>query len=235
MYTLRAAGERGRTELDWLESRHTFSFAEYYDPEIMGFGDLRVINDDVVAPGTGFGTHPHRDMEIISIVLSGALEHKDSIGSGSVIRPGEVQVMTAGSGIMHSEFNPSQTEPVHFLQIWVLTNRKDLEPAYEQKAFGSEAMKNTMCLIVSGTGEEGSLKINQDIRLYQTILEKDRKVSYKIIKDRKYWIQVASGKITVNDQILNRGDGLAILDEENRLELTGLEDGSNIIFFDLRK
>lgn len=234
MYTLRAARERGCTELDWLESRHTFSFAEYYDPEVMGFGDLRVINDDIVAPGTGFGMHPHRDMEIISIVLSGALEHKDSIGSGSVIRPGDVQIMTAGSGIMHSEFNPSQTEPVHFLQIWILTNRKDHPPAYEQKAFKAEEMKNAMCLVVSGTGEDGSLKINQDLRLYQAILEKDAKVSYKITKDRKYWIQVASGKIAVNDQILDEGDGLAILDEENRLEFTGLEDGSNFIFFDLR-
>src|SRR5919199_2665695 len=178
MMTIRPAGARGRTALRWLDSRHTFSFNDYYDPRHMGFRSLRVINDDRVAPAAGFGAHPHRDMEIITYVLSGALEHRDSLGSGEVLRPGEVQRMTAGTGIRHSEFNPSPTEPVHLYQIWLLPEREGLEPSYEQRAFPEPERRNRLRLVASPDGSEGSLAIRQDARLYLASLDGGRGISH---------------------------------------------------------
>ena len=175
MLTLRRAEERGRANLGWLDSRHSFSFGHYYDPEHMGFGPLRVINDDRVAPGGGFPTHPHGDMEIVSYVLEGGLAHKDSLGTGSVIRPGDVQRMSAGSGIRHSEFNASKTEPVHFLQIWIVPERQGLEPGYEQKTFSAEEKRGKLRLVGSRDGREGSVTIHQDVDLYATLLERRRR------------------------------------------------------------
>lgn len=234
MYQLRAANERGHTQIAWLDSWHTFSFGQYFDAMFMGFSDLRVINDDVVAPGEGFGMHPHDNMEIVSVVLKGTLQHSDSLGHGENLRPGEVQIMTAGSGIVHSEFNPSETEPVHFLQIWLLTNQQNLQPYYEQKAFDPQQMHNQLCLIVSGTGRDGSLQINQDAEIYQCHLEADKKVQLQLRKDRKYWLQMAEGAIAFDDHPLVAGDGVAIADEEGILSLRGIDDQSNFLFFDLR-
>lgn len=233
MYQLRAANERGHTQIDWLNSFHTFSFGQYYDPNFMGFSVLRVINDDVVAPDGGFSTHPHDNMEIISIVLSGSLEHKDSLGTGSVIKPGDIQKMTAGSGIMHSEYNPSSQEPVHFLQIWILPDEVDLEPSYQQKHFAKQDQLNKLCLVVSPAGEDNSLTIHQDMKLYQCLIEEEKTVSFKIDSGRRYWIQVAAGSLTINDNILVAGDGVAIVDEENTLDFRGVDPLSNFILFDL--
>lgn len=234
MYEIRVANERGHTHIGWLDSYHTFSFGQYYDPLYMGFGDLRVINDDVVAPGAGFGMHPHDNMEIISIVLSGALEHKDSIGSGETIRPGEVQIMTAGSGITHSEFNPSSSEPVHFLQIWIMTKQADLPPYYEQKAFEPEEMADKLKLIVSGTGKQGSLKINQDVELFQSHLIAEKTIEYKMSDRRRYWLQVAYGSVEANGNLLIAGDGLAIANEKGSLTIRGVDKTSNILLFSLK-
>lgn len=234
MYSLRPANQRGRTQIDWLDSYHTFSFGQYYDPRYMGFGDLRVINDDVVAPGAGFGMHPHDNMEIISVVLSGALEHKDNLGHGEILYPGEIQIMTAGSGIIHSEFNPSSTEPVHFLQIWIMTNQSNLPPYYEQKPFPLEEMRNRLKLIVSGTGKEQSLKINQDVRLYQSILNSQEVLTYQLSSKRRYWVQVAYGSLEVNGHLLVAGDGLAIVDEQTELDIRAVDNNSNFLLFDLK-
>lgn len=233
MYQLRAANERGHTQIDWLNSFHTFSFGQYYDPNFMGFSVLRVINDDIVAPDGGFRTHPHDNMEIISIVLSGSLEHKDSLGTGSVIKPGDIQKMTAGSGIMHSEYNPSSEEPVHFLQIWILPDEVNLEPSYQQKHFAKQDQLNKLCLVVSPAGEDNSLTIHQDMKLYQCLIEEEKTVSFKIDSGRRYWIQVAAGSLTINDNILVAGDGVAIVDEENTLDFRGVDPLSNFILFDL--
>lgn len=234
MYELRIANQRGHTQIGWLDSYHTFSFGQYYEPRYMGFGDLRVINDDVVAPGQGFGMHPHDNMEIISIVLSGALEHKDSIGNGEVIRPGEVQIMTAGSGITHSEFNPSATDPVHFLQIWIMTNKVDHFPHYEQKTFEPVEMDGKLKLVVSSTGKDGSLKINQNMQLFQSHLEADKIINYEISTRRKYWLQVAYGSVEANGTLLATGDGLAISEEKGSLNICGVDKMSNILLFNLK-
>lgn len=234
MYILRAAEERGRTYIDWLDSRHTFSFGQYFDPNFMGFSDLRVINDDVVEPGKGFGTHPHRDMEIVSVVVGGALEHKDSMGSGEVLRVGEVQRMSAGTGVYHSEFNHSSTEPVHFLQIWILPEKNNLNPEYEQKFFPEDYTANRLGLIISREGREKSLRINQDVEIYQCKLEKGHKIEYPVDKSRKYWLQMIAGKINVNGHPLSAGDGLAVSGEENILEFEAAEEKSNFLFFNLR-
>lgn len=234
MYILRSKDERGKSKSLWLDSSHTFSFAEYYDAAHMGFGDLRVINDDIVSPDGGFSLHRHDNMEIISVILSGKLEHKDSKGHSQILSRGDVQVMTAGSGIMHSEYNPSSVEPVHFLQIWIMTNKRNLEPSYEQKTFDESEMKNKLHLIVSGNGREDSLKINQDADIYQMHL--DRKiaiVNFELNENRKYWIQIAQGAVEVNKQILVAGDGLAIAQEKGFIEFKGVDEESNILLFHL--
>ena len=234
MFYLRQADKRGRTQTDWLDSRHTFSFGQYYDPRFMAFSDLRVINDDVVAPSGGFGTHPHDNMEIVSVVFSGRLEHKDSLGSGSVITPGEVQAMTAGTGIHHSEFNPSAEESVHFLQIWIMPDMQGLEPSYRQQKFAPEKMKDRWCLIVSSDGAEESLKIYQDAKIFQTRLSAGAVLEYSVGEKRAVWIQVVSGSVDVSGNLLVGGDGLAVYEEERPLVVKGLDEVSNLLLFDLR-
>ena len=218
MITLRRADERGKSNLGWLDSRHTFSFADYYDPQQLGFSVLRVINDDRVAAGRGFGTHPHRDMEIISYVIEGAIEHKDSMGTGSTVLPGDVQRMTAGTGVLHSEFNPSKTEPVHFLQIWILPEKTGLAPSYEQKTFPSEETKGKLRLVASREGRDGSLTVHQDMQLFAGKLEKGERALIELPPGRKAWVQVASGEVSLNDSRLGEGDGAAV-EREKKLEI----------------
>lgn len=232
MLTLRRAEERGRANFGWLDSRHSFSFGHYYDPEHMGFGPLRVINDDRVAPGGGFPTHPHGDMEIISYVLEGGLAHKDSLGTGSVIRPGDVQRMSAGTGIRHSEFNASKSEPVHFLQIWILPEKQGLEPGYEQKTFGQEEKRGKLRLIGSREGREGSVTIHQDVDLYATLLRDGEAVSHTLKEGRVGWVQVAGGTATLNGDQLYPGDGVAV-SEASELVLVGTSDDAEILLFDM--
>lgn len=234
MFYLRPANQRGHTDIGWLNSYHTFSFGQYYDPRYMGFSDLRVINDDVVAPSGGFDTHPHDNMEIVSIVLSGELEHKDSLGHGSVLRPGEVQTMTAGTGISHSEFNPSSENPVHFLQIWIIPDSQGLEPSYKQKKFDPKNMKNKLCLLVSPDGSDDSLKIYQDAKIYQAHLSAEEVITYEVGEKRAVWIQMASGSVEVSGNLLVGGDGLAVYEEEKPLEIRGVDKTSNFLLFDLR-
>ena len=212
MITLRLAEDRGHADFGWLDSRHTFSFGQYLDPDNMGFGPLRVINDDRVAPGHGFDTHGHRDMEIVSYVLEGALEHKDSTGAGSVIRPGEVQCISAGTGIRHSEYNPSQSEPVHFLQIWVLPERAGLAPSYEQKRFGDER-RGVLRLVASRDGRDGSLTIHRHVDLYASVLQDGEAVTHTVGNGRQLWVHAADGTIALNGQRLGPGDGAAVVDE----------------------
>jgi quercetin 2,3-dioxygenase len=231
MITLRNAHERGHAQHGWLESYHTFSFADYYDPRHMGFRTLRVINEDRVQPGKGFGTHPHRDMEIISYVLEGALEHKDSLGTGSVIRPGEVQRMSAGTGVTHSEFNSSQTEIVHFLQIWILPERTGLPPGYEQRAFPTVKKQGKLRLVASRDGREGSVIIHQAVDLYASLLAPGETVTHHLTSDHHAWIQVARGAIMLNDTTLSAGDGAAI-SEESLLTVTA-QDQAEVLLFDL--
>jgi redox-sensitive bicupin YhaK (pirin superfamily) len=232
MFEIRRAGDRGRANFGWLNSRHTFSFGHYYDPSHMGFGSLRVINEDTVKPGAGFGTHGHRDMEIISYVLEGALEHRDSLGNGSVIRPGDVQRMTAGTGIRHSEFNPSDEDDVHFLQIWILPAESGLEPGYEQHTFNDEEKRNRLRQVVSPDGQDGSLKIHQDVHIYAAALNEDASVTYPLRRGRTSWIQVARGRVRVNGQNLQQGDGAAIADLQEVM-ITGRGAGAEILLFDL--
>ena len=231
MITRRPAQERGHARHGWLDSYHTFSFADYYDPRHMGFRTLRVINEDRVQPEKGFGTHPHRDMEIISYVLEGALEHKDSLGTGSVIRPGEVQRMSAGSGVTHSEFNSSRTEPVHFLQIWILPERTGLPPGYEQRAFPIEEKRGNLRLVASHDGRDGSLTIHQAVDLYVSLLAPGEAISHLLIPGRHAWIQVARGALLLNDVTLSAGDGAAVSDE-SRLTMTAT-DQTEVLLFDL--
>ncbi len=232
MITVRKADERGHANYGWLDTNHTFSFNTYYDPSQMGFRTLRVINEDRVEPGQGFGTHGHRDMEIISYVVEGALAHKDSSGGSEVLRPHEVQRMTAGTGIRHSEFNPSEEEKVHFLQIWILPEKEALEPGYEQTFFAPEEKKGRLRLVASRAGDDGSVKINQDVRLYASILDEGENVIHGIDKGRHAWIQVVKGNVTVNGTGLGTSDGAAISEEE-RLEIVSGADGSEILLFDL--
>jgi len=232
MITVRHAGERGRSRLDWLDSRHTFSFADYHDPAHMGFRALRVINEDRVAPGRGFGTHMHRDMEIVTWVLSGALEHRDSLGSGSVIRPGEVQRMSAGRGVAHSEFNASHDAPVHFLQIWILPEARDLPASYAQRAIPADEMRRQLRAIVAPGGDAGAVAIHQDARILATRLEPGERVQHDVAAGRHAWVQVASGALTVNGAVLQAGDGAA-LSEEARLELAATAPGTHALVFDL--
>lgn len=229
MIAIRPSHERGLADFGWLNSHHTFSFGEYYDPDHMGFATLRVINEDRVQPGKGFGTHGHRDMEIISYVLEGELEHKDSIGNGSVIRPGDVQRMSAGTGILHSEYNPSTDAPVHFLQIWILPDQKGLEPSYEQKQFSLDREKGTLQLVGSKTGRDGSVLIHQDVDLYAASLPANESLSYTLAEERSAWIQVARGTVQLNGLTLSSGDGVAVK-QEMRLDLSATEDAEVLLF-----
>jgi quercetin 2,3-dioxygenase len=231
MITLRRARERGGGDFGWLNTKHTFSFSDYYDPRWMGFRSLRVINEDYVAPASGFPTHPHSDMEIITYVLEGQLEHKDSLGTGSVILPGDGQRMTAGRGIRHSEYNPSKSERVHLYQIWILPEKKSLEPSYEQKSFPTEEKQGKLRLIASPDAKDGSVKINQDARLYVTLLKPGEEVAHNFGKNRHGWLQVAKGSVQVNGQTLEQGDGAAISDEP-KLKIKGTKD-SEVLLFDL--
>jgi hypothetical protein len=227
--SIRKSDERGRANFGWLDSRHTFSFGHYHDPRHMGFGPLRVINDDRVAPGGGFPAHPHSDMEIISYVLEGALEHKDSLGTGSVIRPGDVQRMSAGRGIRHSEFNASRTEPVHFLQIWIIPDKRGLEPGYEQKAFTASDKRGRLRLIGSRDGREGSVTIRQDVDLFATLLEAGGTVDHVVSAGRCGWVQVARGQILLNGERLLEGDGVAIT-TSGPLHFEGVADAEVLLF-----
>jgi hypothetical protein len=231
MIQVRSAEQRGHEDHGWLDSRHTFSFADYYDPDFMGFGPLRVINEDRVQPGQGFGTHSHRDMEIISYVLEGALEHKDSLGNGSVLRPGYVQRMSAGTGVRHSEFNHSQSELVHFLQIWIIPDRVNLTPSYEEREFASEEKRGRLRLIASRDGRDGSVVVHQDADLHAASLAAGNEVAHASKPGRKTWIQVARGAVAVNGTQLHAGDGAAIVDEE-RLAIRGQAD-AEILLFDM--
>ncbi len=229
MLAIRPAAERGHTRIDWLDSRHSFSFAEYHDPRHMGFRALRVINEDRVAPGAGFPTHAHRDMEIVTYVLDGALEHKDSLGTGSVIRPGEVQRMSAGTGIRHSEFNHSKTAPVHFLQIWIMPERQGLPAGYEQKGFAREP--GVLRLVGSRDGRHGSVTIHQDAELHAGALRRGDRVEHALGDGRHAWVQVARGAVSLNGQGLRQGDGAAV-SGERLIAITATED-AEIVLFDL--
>jgi redox-sensitive bicupin YhaK (pirin superfamily) len=231
MITIRPSNERGGGDHGWLNTRHTFSFDQYYDPRFMGFRSLRVINEDVVAPAAGFPTHPHRDMEIITYILEGKLAHKDSLGTGSVILPGDGQRMTAGRGIRHSEINPSETDPVHLLQIWILPEKTSLEPSYEQKSFPDSEKRATLRVIASRDGREGSVKINQDAQLYVTLLGSGDQVTHQFEKNRYGWLQVAKGAVELNGANLTQGDGAAISDEQ-KLTIKGTKE-SEVLLFDL--
>jgi redox-sensitive bicupin YhaK (pirin superfamily) len=231
MIAVRKSQERGASNFGWLDSKHTFSFGHYYDPKNMGFGALRVINEDVVAGGAGFGTHPHDNMEIISYVLDGALAHKDSLGTGSVIRPGDVQRMSAGTGIAHSEFNASPSDPVHFLQIWVLPEERGLKPSYEQKSFPAEERQGRLRLVGARDGRDGALTVHQDLDLYVASLAKGDAVSHALRPRRKAWVQVTRGAVTVNGATVGQGDGAALTDEsEVRI---AANDNAEVLVFDL--
>jgi quercetin 2,3-dioxygenase len=231
MLTIRRSNERGGGDYGWLKTRHTFSFNDYYDPKWMGFRSLRVINEDWVAPGGSFPTHPHRDMEIITYVLSGKLEHKDSLGTGSVILPGDGQRMTAGRGIRHSEANPSASDPVHLLQIWILPDKQGHEPGYEQKSFPEADKRGKFRLIASNDGAESSVKINQDAKLFVSLLAAGEEVNQSLDAKRHAWLQVAKGEVEVNGQKLHPGDGAAI-SEEKMLKIKAAEK-AEVLLFDL--
>jgi redox-sensitive bicupin YhaK (pirin superfamily) len=235
MIKVRQAADRGRTEIGWLDSRHTFSFGEYHDPTNMGFRVLRVINDDRVAPAAGFPTHGHSDMEIISYVLSGALEHKDSLGTGSVIRPGDVQRMTAGSGVRHSEFNASPDQPVHFLQIWIIPERRGLAPGYEQKSYPGAELRGRLRLVGSRDGRDGSVTIHQDVALHAGRLAKGERVIQALAPGRSAFVHVASGAVELDGQALGEGDGAAVTAQESfTLGGTGAGKGDGeVLVFDL--
>jgi len=231
MITIRKSEDRGHLNYGWLDTYHTFSFDQYYDAAHMHFRTLRVINEDRVAAGKGFPTHSHRDMEIITYILSGSLEHRDSMGNGSVIRPGDVQRMTAGTGVAHSEFNPSDSESVHLLQIWIMPNARNLAPGYEQKFFSEEERRDKLRLIASPDETDGSVKINQDARVYAALVEPGAKLTHALKDDRYAWLQVARGSINVNGVELNQGDGAGINREDN-LAISA-RDRAEFLLFDL--
>lgn len=231
MITIRKAGERGHTDAGWLDSHHSFSFGHYFDPAAMGFGPLRVINDDRVAGGGGFPPHPHANMEIVSYVLEGALEHRDSLGTGSVIRPGDVQRMSAGTGIRHSEFNASATEPVHFLQIWILPEAQGFAPSYEQRTFSDDGLTDRLRLVASRDGRDGALSLHRDVDLYAARLKAGTKVEHAFAPGRLGWLQVARGSVTLNGQDLDEGDGAAI-ERQTDLSVTAGTD-AEILLFDM--
>ncbi|MFO0562155.1 MAG: pirin family protein [Polyangiales bacterium] len=233
MFQRRLAADRGHAQHGWLDSWHTFSFADYYDPEHMGFRALRVINDDTVAPGQGFGRHPHRDMEIVSYVLEGALEHKDSLGTGSVIRPHDVQRMSAGTGVTHSEFNASRQEPVHFLQIWLLPSRRGIAPSYEQKRFAPEEKQGRLRVIASPDGRDGSVVIHSDAVVHAGIFREKESFELPLAEGRHAWVHVARGSVWVQGQALAAGDALAMT-EERSVRIEGVEGAeAEVLVFDL--
>ena len=231
MIKIRRAEARGHFDFRWLNTFHTFSFGDYYDPSFMGFRSLRVINEDFVRGGRGFPTHGHRDMEIITYILSGALEHRDSMGNGSIIRPGDVQRMSAGTGVTHSEANPSREEAVHLLQIWIMPAETGLAPSYEQKVFSEEQKRGQLCLIASADGREESVTVHQDASVYASVLNRDDEEVHTLAPGRHAWLQVARGEIIFNGERLNQGDGAAISSEE-QLTLRGLQE-SEVLLFDL--
>ncbi len=230
--TIRSAHDRGAANFGWLDTRHTFSFGNYYDPAYMGFADLRVINEDKVSPSQGFSTHGHRDMEIVTYVLEGALEHKDSLGNGSIIRPGDVQRMSAGTGILHSEFNASDTDSVHLLQIWILPGEKGIEPGYEQKNFTAEEKQGKLRLVGSRDGRDGSVTIHQDVNLYAALLRDGETIDHSLADGRVGWLQVARGSLYLNGHLLSAGDGVAI-SQEPALTLQGNAHHTEILLFDM--
>jgi quercetin 2,3-dioxygenase len=229
MHTKRLSQERGHADFGWLKSRHTFSFGDYHDPRFMGFGPLRVINEDRVAPGAGFGKHSHRDMEILSWVLAGALEHKDSLGTGALIRPGELQRMTAGTGVTHSEFNGSQTEPVHFLQIWLLPELQGLEPGYEQRAFSVAELQDQWHLIAARDGRNGAVKVHQDADLYAARVSDNTELVHQAAPRRRLWLQVARGSVEVDGEALMAGDAMSWVDA-TKLVVRAREPGEVLLF-----
>lgn len=233
MINIRKSEERGKANISWLNSKHTFSFSNYYDPNYMGFGNLRVINEDIVQPRQGFDTHGHRDMEIITYVIEGALEHKDSIGNGSIIRPSDVQRMSAGTGIFHSEFNASDSNLVHLLQIWIIPEVQGLSPSYEQKNFAEEEKSGKLCLVASKNGAENSVIIHQDVNLYASLLRNNEEINHQIQDNRSVWIQLITGEILLNNQALFAGDGAAITDEKN-LNIVSNSEKSEFLLFDLK-
>lgn len=233
MLTIRRAEDRGHADHGWLSSHHTFSFADYHDEQHMGFGPLRVINDDTVAPGKGFPQHAHRDMEILSYVLEGALEHADSMGTSSVIRPGDVQRMSAGSGVLHSEFNASPTEPVHFLQIWILPSHPGLPFGYEQKSFSEDEKRGRLRLVASQDGADGSLRIQQEVRMFAAVLERGHSVAHDLSRARSAWVHIARGAAEINGLRLRAGDGLAISTEDRLVISSSNEATKNeLLLFD---
>lgn len=229
MLRVRKASDRGHADHGWLRSHHTFSFADYYDPAHMGFRALRVINEDTVAPGRGFGSHPHRDMEIVSYVLDGALAHEDSMGTGSVIEPGDVQRMSAGTGVVHSEMNASRTTPVHFLQIWIVPASRGIAPSYEQKRFTREDKAGRLRLLASPTGADGSIVLHADVRMYGGIFDHGQRAELALGAHRHAWVHVARGRVRVNGQELAAGDGLAVSDERV-LAVDGIAGGEVLVF-----
>lgn len=232
MLTLRPSDARGKANFGWLDSRHSFSFGSYYDPNFMGFASLRVINEDWIAGGGGFDTHGHRDMEIVTYVLAGALQHRDSLGNGAVMQYGDVQRMSAGTGIMHSEFNASPSEPVHLLQIWILPSQTGLTPSYEQTFFEPASKLNQLRLIGSPTGENGSVVIHQDVNLYASVLDSDKAVAYDLKEGRVAWLQVARGEIAVNGAVIKAGDAIAI-ESATPLAIAGVDASSEFLLFDM--
>ena len=232
MLAIRRAQERGRTLWDWLDSRHTFSFGEYYDPKHTRFSTLRVINEDFVQPGHGFPTHGHRDMEIVTYILQGALEHRDSMGTGSVIRRGDAQRMSAGTGVTHSEANPSPDEPVHLLQIWIFPNQQNLQPEYEERKFSDDEKQNRLRLIVSPDGSDGSVKIHQDAKIFASLLDDGQEVVHSLEAGRSVWLQVAAGSVKLNEVALEQGDGAAV-SQESQLRVTA-EGPAEVLLFDLK-
>jgi quercetin 2,3-dioxygenase len=231
MIAVRKSGERGHEDHGWLDTYHAFSFASYYEPNQMGFRSLRVVNEDRVAPGEGFPPHSHNNMEIISYVLEGGLEHHDSMGNGGVIRPGEVQRMSAGTGVTHSEFNASASEGLHFLQIWLLPNERGLKPSYEQKSFAAEERQDRLRLIASPDGQDGAVTIHQDAKVYATLLEPGQEQIYPLDPARYAWVQVAKGAVTLNWHLLNQGDAAAV-SKEDRLTIVA-QEAAEVLLFDL--
>lgn len=231
MIYVRKSEDRGPTRIGWLDSKHTFSFGQYYDDRHMGVGPLRVINEDKVAPGAGFGTHPHANMEIISYVLDGALEHKDSMGTGSIIRPGDVQRMSAGTGVAHSEYNHSKTDGVHFLQIWIIPDRQNVEPSYEQKRFADEEKRGKLRLVASPDGRDGSLSIHQDATISVGLFDGDESATVALSPERTAWVQLARGEVTIGGEKLRQGDGAQIANVESFDIANG--EGAEVLVFDL--
>lgn len=232
MLTVRPREDRGHADFGWLDSHHTFSFGNYVHPDHMGFRSLRVINEDRVIGGEGFPRHPHRDMEILSYVVSGALSHRDSMGTGSVIRPGDVQRMTAGTGVSHSEQNASKDEPVHFLQIWIVPERRGLPPGYEQKTFSEEERRNVLRLLASRDGALGSITVHQDVSIYGSILDAGVKLAHRLAEGRGAWAQIVRGEVSVDGRTLRAGDGAAI-DGERTVSIEGIDAQSELLLFDL--